>query len=49
MSGRMLQGKGKPFPYNEMLRIRRTWRLSLVLLHGVPGSPPPTLRCCEFA
>ena len=36
-SYRVLHGKGKPFPYNRRLRIRRTWYLSLVLLRGAPG------------
>ena len=40
MSDHVLRGKGKPFPYIEMLRIRRTWRLTLVLLRGVGDAAP---------
>ena len=31
------------------LRIRRTWRLSSVLLPGAPGSARPTKKFCVFA
>ena len=48
-SHRVLHGKGKPFPYNRRLRIRRTWRLSLVLLRGCRDTAPyiEMLRICR--
>ena len=31
------------------LRIRRTWELDFGAAAGASGTPPPTMRCCEFA
>ena len=41
VSARMLRGKGKPFPYNEMLRIRRMWCLVFGVAAGVVEDADP--------